>query len=134
MSKAEVTYDVDMYKKPLLKSDSDGIMQTVLNAAFMKPGNLPSLPKVGADITQYLYKFDNQLDTNKIIEDIKFACGETLVGASLGDIIFQVVPYKGENIFLLKIDVYQHGKTQEIYTALTLKNDTIKFNTKVLEK
>ena len=49
-------FGVDKYKEPKLLDRKDTIANAIIDACFMVPGNLPSLPHVGVNIRQYFYK------------------------------------------------------------------------------
>ena len=82
----EVTFGINKYKKAVMLNTKETIAQTVINALLMVPGNLISNPLVGVNIMQYLYHKLEDIDTNKIMNDLQFAIGDTLGDNVLSDI------------------------------------------------
>lgn len=82
----EVTFGINKYKKAVMLNTKETIAQTVINALLMVPGNLISNPLVGVNIMQYLYHKLEDIDTNKIMNDLQFAIGDTLGDNVLSDV------------------------------------------------
>lgn len=82
----EVTFGINKYKKAVMLNTKETIAQTVINALLMVPGNLISNPLVGVNIMQYLYHKLEDIDTNKIMNDLQFAIGDTLGDNALSDV------------------------------------------------
>lgn len=82
----EVTFGINKYKQAVMLNTKETIAQTVINALLMVPGNLISNPLVGVNIMQYLYHKLEDIDTNKIMNDLQFAIGDTLGDNVLSDV------------------------------------------------
>ena len=70
MIKNEVDFGFDNFGKQKILSNKDSIAQLFRNLLFLVPGQLPSLPHIGINITKYIYKLvdDINLENLKIIQ------------------------------------------------------------------
>lgn len=67
MGAKDVGYGFDDFGKPKVLPIGDSIANTLINLLFLKPGQIPSQPYLGIDITQYLYGFaDDMVDASII--------------------------------------------------------------------
>lgn len=129
----ETSYTVDKYRRPKLLTKNDSIVQTLMNALFMKPGNLPGLPNVGCDIEQYLYKTTTDLDSNKLISDLEYSCGKIISGITVTDIAFNVVTFKGEAVFVLSVKISSDDSDQILAIGIKRDNDIIRYNPEFID-
>ena len=61
--------DVDAYNKPRIASSFELCINSILTLLFMKPGQFPSIPDLGIDITQYLHEYSDDPKITKVIEN-----------------------------------------------------------------
>ena len=65
----DVLLDVDAYNKPRIASSFELCINSILTLLFMKPGQFPSIPDLGIDITQYLHEYSDDPKITKVIEN-----------------------------------------------------------------
>ena len=127
----DVTFEFDKYLQPRLLERKNAVATAIINALFMVPGNLPSMPTVGVDITQYFYKEENSLSAAKIQTDLEACCGKSICGAILGNVDFSVQKTTtGDFVFLLIIRV-KFSPTDDELLGITMKktkDSYVKFN------
>lgn len=124
MNGYEIDFKTDKYNKPSYLSKKDSIAQIILNALFMKKGNLPSQPKKGVDIEKYLYKPSDTVDELQLLTDLKYTCGDSLLGGSISSLTFQMVMLDGVEyaLLILKLNVDNEDDLLAISLQKTKKN------------
>jgi hypothetical protein len=101
----EVVFGLDNFQQPKMLSDKETIAQNILNLLFMRPGNLPSLPHIGINIKQYLYKLDSGIDPEEIKDKIYNQCSAVIPYIVLGDIRLFIAEQNGTSMLLLVIPI-----------------------------
>lgn len=126
----DVSFSFNKYKEPDLKSLKESVANSIVNACFMVPGNLPGLPTVGVNIKQYFYKEESELSADKITADVQYACGKLISGASIVAVDFSVQKTsKGDYVFLLIIKVrFPEDGDQLLGVMMTQDDNRVKFN------
>ena len=127
----DVTFGFDKYLNPKLLDRKATIANTIINALFMVPGNIPSMPTKGANIRQYFYKEESYLSSDKIRTDLEDCCGKSICGATLGNIDFSTQQTsEGDIIFVLIIAVKFSVNEQELLGIVMkqTKDSYVKFN------
>lgn len=135
MNGVEVDFGTDKYNQPKKLSLKESILQIIINALFMKPGNIPSKPYDGVYIQQYVYKSEDKIDAERIVNDLRRTCGTNLIGSYLSDISFNVIEMEyGQRGFLLVIslDIPQEGD-QKLAIGVIKQNDYINYNYEFIE-
>lgn len=125
----DVLFGLDNFHKPMMKSANDALAQSILNILFMKPGQLPSQPHVGVNISKYLYEFGDELESirDEIVNNIQNQCRALSRLINVDGIQMAVINHEGQDIMMLVIPVI--GETNIVY-AFSKKNDTVLFNYK----
>lgn len=116
MVSKEPTFDIDIYKKPKLLSEKDSVAQVILNALFLKPGNLPDNPDLGVDIEKYMY-FDSDLSVAETIRtSLVKTCGEDLINANINAVSFITRKQEEDNsyVFLMQISISFKGEDKPV--------------------
>ena len=130
----EVTFGINKYKKAVMLNTKETIAQTVINALLMVPGNLISNPLVGVNIMQYLYHKLEDIDTNKIMNDLQFAIGDTLGDNVLSDV--SVVSLRDPDVDAMVVTVrLRMPDTREddsLVVLLKKKDSRVHFNYKFM--
>ena len=70
MGLKEVDYGLDNFGKPKVSSNPDSLATLIIHLLFLKPGQIPSQPNLGLNITQYLYDFSDSIDTASLRQSI----------------------------------------------------------------
>ena len=66
MAIQEVDFGLDNFGKPTQLYDPESVANILIHLLFLKPGQLPSQPQLGIDITQYLYGFSDSIPVSEI--------------------------------------------------------------------
>lgn len=127
-SVSETDFAFDRYKKPVMLNKRESLVQVLLNALFMVPGNMPSIPDAGVDIRSYLYKFDTSIDSDQLMTKIKYTCGETIMGIALTGISLESTTLNGEQVLMILFDLIIDGEEDSLVLLLQQSGDVVKFN------
>ena len=126
----EITFRINKYKQTALLNDKESLIQLILNALLMVPGNLPSQPKKGVDIFQYLYqRIETDVMSDKVLNDLRYTIGED-VGSFISNLTVDIVDIGGDGpAFLIIIHLLSSsGEDEAIALAVQKVNETVKFN------
>ena len=124
----EITYGINKYKQTALLNDKDSLVQIILNALLMVPGNLPSQPKKGVDIFQYLYKsIDSDAMSDKVLTDLQYTVGDD-IDASIDNLTVDVIDMGEGPMFLLIVHLTADSGEENIALAIQKVNEKVKFN------
>lgn len=126
----EITFRINKYKQTALLNDKESLVQLIMNALLMVPGNLPSQPKKGVDIFQYLYqRVDTDIMSDKVLVDLKYTVGED-VGSFISNLTVDIVDMGGDGpTFLIIIHLLTtSGDDEALALAVQKVNETVKFN------
>lgn len=126
----EITFRINKYKQAALLNDKESLVQIIMNALLMVPGNLPSQPKKGVDIFQYLYqRVETDVMSDKVLVDLKYTVGED-VGSFISDLTVDIVDMGGDGpAFLIIIHLLTvSGDDEALALAVQKVDETVKFN------
>ena len=114
----EATFNIDKYKKPVLLSEKESLVQLILNALFMVPGNLPSHPNAGVNILKYLYKPMSDSMSAEIESSLRATCGTSLADTILKSVLTEIVEteYGPTMILLIRLNIDTEDDTEESKT------------------
>ena len=126
----DVTFNFNKYGDPELLSDKETVAQQIINALFMVPGNLPSLPHIGVNIKQYLYKTDTELSSVEIEQGLKASCGTVINGVVINSVDFSVqTTSTGQSVFLVMVRItFPNNEESILGVSVVQSNDHVKFN------
>ena len=130
----ELTFDVDKYKSPVLLSLKETYAQIVINALLMKPGNIPSRPKCGVNIMQYLYKAIDDIDSSKITDDLRYAIGSDLSDNVLSDVAVTSMETESGDVAVVSVKLRMpKGRSDDTLVVVLKKVDNrVHFNYKFM--
>lgn len=135
MTQREITFDIDKYKEPVLLNTKETIAKTILNALLMVPGNLPSNPLLGANITQYLYKNYDDIDSVKITNDLRMAIGTTLADTTIDEVIIEHARMSDGTdaaIVVINLRMPDNREADSLVVMLKKTDDRVHFNYKFM--
>ena len=100
----DLTFDVNDFNEPKLMSEIETVKNVLLFVLFAKPGQYPSLPKIGMDIEQYLYSFYDELDENDLKSQIVSQC--QLLDQYIADNTIEIKKemYKGQPSLIINVN------------------------------
>jgi hypothetical protein len=112
--KNEVIFGADNFQQPKILSSKESIAQVLLNLFFMRPGNLPSLPHIGINIREYLYRMEDDLDAEELKAKLYDQASVLIPYISLGDVRIFVTSYNGQSLLIVSIPVFDDSQNNSI--------------------
>ena len=103
--KSELNFGLDAFGKQAMMTQAESVAQMLVNLFLMRPGQLPSLPHIGINIRQYMYKFEEELDVEYIKNQISSQCPDLMKYIDLPNMQMILVPYKNDAILYLFVPV-----------------------------
>jgi hypothetical protein len=105
MAKVDPTYGVNEFNKTKVLSETETYVNNILTILFGKPGFYPSIPTLGMDISQYLYKFEDEINVERIKAILANQCSEFLPLVESGDIDIIKTTYMGRSMLIFQLPV-----------------------------
>lgn len=99
--KPELNFGINNFGKQSTMTQAQTIAQMLINLFLMRPGQLPSLPHIGINIRQYMYKFEEDIDVAYIRSQISEQCADILPYIDISAMQLILFPYKNESILYL---------------------------------
>lgn len=126
----DVTFEFNKYGDQKLLDLKESVAQQIINALFMVPGNLPSLPHIGVNIKQYLYKTDTSYNSTEIEQKLKEACGTVICGVVINSVDFSVQKTSnGQSVFLVMVRItFPNNINSILGVSVVQANEIVKFN------
>jgi hypothetical protein len=121
----EVLFGLDNFHKPKMLSLKDTVAQQIINLLLMRPGNLPSLPHIGINIEQYMYRLQDDFDPEEIKQKIYNQCSELLSYISLGEVQIFITIYKGKDLLIVAIPIVGFGETENLLVAFSSSQNDV---------
>lgn len=100
------TYGINNFGTPKVLNESSTVVNNILTILMGKPGSFPSQPQLGMNISQYLYNFDDDVDTVSLKAQLAYQCSDFLDDIQNGD--FDIIKTRDEEgrpfmVFVLPI-------------------------------
>lgn len=129
MNGKEITFAIDKYQQTKLLNDKDSLIQIILNALLMVPGNLPSQPKKGVNLFQYSYSTgDSDAISDSILTDLQFTVGDE-IGSAINNLTVDVLNTEQGAMFLLILYLSVEKEENESVALVVQKiNEKVRFN------
>jgi hypothetical protein len=129
MIKNEVDFGFDNFGKQKILSNKDSIAQLFRNLLFLVPGQLPSLPHIGINITKYIYKLVDDINLENLREEIANQCSALLPQLDLKGISVQNIHYDNKDVMMIVIPLNIGGNDETLVMGLAENaNGRIIFN------
>lgn len=107
------------FNQPKYLTEKESLIRNILMIIFGKPGFYPSIPTIGMDIKQYLYKFADDIDTEKLKEELAAECNDFLPEISSGDLDIQVKVYNKKPLIIFILPVLNDVENYQIALGIT---------------
>lgn len=120
MASVDPAFGVDSFNRPKVLSETETIVNNILFVLFGKPGSYPSIPSLGMDIENYLYLFEDEIDTNSIKTELAYQCREFLPYIVEGDMDVLVTTLDGRSILIFQLPVIIATKSVELAIGVTI--------------
>lgn len=126
----EVDFGTDDFNRPKVLSLKESYCRLLLNILVLKPGNLPSLPHIGINIKQYLYKLESEIDVAELKDKIYEQCSELLPLILSDEMRIFITKQENHDILVLYFPIAIDMKQEAILYAFT-QNDKgeLRYNT-----
>ena len=105
------TFDTNNFGQVKILSETETYVRNLLLILMGKPGFYPSIPDLGMDIGQYLYGFEDEIDTNEIKTKLAKQCSDFIPEIDSGDFDVFVEHYKNRPMLVFKLPVIHDDKT-----------------------
>lgn len=121
------TYGVNNFNKVKILSEAETYVNNILAILFGKPGFYPSIPSLGMDITQELYKFEDEIDTDKIKAQLASQCKDFLPIIKDGSLDVFTTTYKNNTmlIFLLPVIINNNNIALSLGVTINEKGEMV---------
>jgi len=132
--KRELNFGLDDFGKQAKLTQAESVAQMLVNLFLMRPGQIPSLPHLGMNIRQYMYKFEDEIDISKIKSQISIQCPDILQYIDLNNIQLISTPYNNEHVLFLFIPLsvtVAENSAISIGFKRSNSNNEITFNYKI---
>jgi hypothetical protein len=116
------TYGVNNFNKAKVLSEEETYVHNLLAILLGKPGFYPSIPYLGMDIQRELYKFEDEIDTDKIKAAVVSQCSDFLPLVKNGDLDVITTKYNGETILIFQLPVIINNNNIALAVGVTLNN------------
>lgn len=118
----EVGFGLDDMQNPKVLSEKDSLKQIMYNIFVSRPGTYPSQPNLGINIRDYLYRFEDDIDTEGLKAKIFMNCVDLFKIINKDDIVITTVNYKGVGMLLIAIPFMLESK-QSLLLSFGLNGD-----------
>lgn len=114
------TFSTNNYNKPKVLTEIETTVNNVLALLFGKPGFYPSIPDLGMDIKQYLYKFEDDINPDEIKTILARQCEDFVPDIQSGDLDVYVTNYNGQSALVFILPIITDQKSVSVALGVTL--------------
>ena len=124
-------FGLDNFDKPKVLNQTESMENDILNLLFMRPGQFPSLPYLGIDISQYLYMHFDDINTDFIKKEIASQCTDFLPYVISGKLDVIKTRMRNQPVLIIKVPTIQRDDDSSLMIGITKDlQDEIKYNWK----
>lgn len=129
----EISFKIDRYNNTALLSDKESLVQIIMNALLMVPGNLPSQPLKGVNIFKYLYtQIDSDIMSSEVLSQLQYTVGSD-IASTISNLSVVLSDLNGQGpTFLLIIQLRVNNEDNTLALAVQKVDEAVKFNYKFL--
>ena len=120
MACVDAVYGVNDFNETKVLSESQTLINNILMILFGKPGFYPSIPWLGMDIYQYLYRFDDGIDTLKIKSKLAAQCQEFLPDIQDGSMDVYSTTYQERPVLIFELPILVDKATSVLALGVTV--------------
>lgn len=120
-------YGLDNFEKTRILSESQTIVNNFLTLLYGKPGFYPSVPTLGLDISQYLYNFTDDINTDAIKAAVAYQCPRFVKHVKDGtfDVVKRTYKDQPMLIFILPALIAEQEKNIILGVSVNLKGEMV---------
>jgi hypothetical protein len=119
-SVVDPTFGINDFNQPKVLSETETVARNILLLLFGKPGFYPSMPDIGMDIGQYLYGFEDEINTEEIKSELADQCSEFLPEVTTGEFDIIKTTHNDQPLLIIKIPVIIDNKTIAMALGITI--------------
>lgn len=111
----DVGIEKDNFQKSKVFNETDSLVNYILNILLMRPGNMPGLPELGVNISQYVQQnMQGKLDSEMIKGLIASNCEDLLPYLTTDDVFVGVMQDEyGKDVLVIKLPLVVDENSQE---------------------
>lgn len=113
------TFNVNDFNEPKVLSPTESFITDVLMILFGRPGFYPSIPRLGMYIQDYLYSFDDEIDTDGIKSELALQCSEFSYYIDSGDMDIITTKHNGNLMLLFLMPIVKDSKDFQLVLGVT---------------
>jgi len=113
------TFAVNDYNKPKMLSNKETYVNNIMMLLFGKPGFYPSIPSIGMDIQQYLYKFEDEINVEDIKNKLSIQCKDFLPEIQNGDLDVMKTVYNERMLLIFKLPLIDDTNDCDVVIGVT---------------
>lgn len=100
----DATFELNEFNQPRIRSEIEVVKNIIMFILFTKPGQYPSLPMIGLDIEGMLYSFYDEINTDKIKENLIKQCNALGYYFDAGMVAIEKMIYKNQPSLLIHVE------------------------------
>lgn len=113
------TFNVNDFNEPKVLSPTESYITDVMMILFGRPGFYPSIPYLGMNIQQYLYNFDDEINTEEIKSELALQCSEFSYYIDTGDMDIITTQYNGNLMIMFLMPIIKDSKEFQLVLGVT---------------
>lgn len=114
------SYGLDDFNRPNILSENESLIQDILVVLFSKPGSFPSQPRLGMNISQYLYSLDDSINPDAIKNELINHCSDFKSIVQDGEFDVQISHYNNNPLLLFVLPVLENQKEKQLVIGVTI--------------
>lgn len=126
--KKELDFSLNNFQEQKTYEALEAAAQIILNLFFTVPGDYPSLPHIGLDIKQYLYKLEDEIDPEELKGKIFAQCSELMPYLILGNVRIFMTNYKGKPVLIANIQLNANDQSNDLTMAFSENNGNLLYD------
>ena len=117
------TFSVNNYNRPKVLTEKETYVNNVMMLLLGKPGFYPSIPSIGMNIQQYLYMFEDDINTTSIKTQLANQCSDFLPEIRDGEMDVLKTTYNNHTILIFKLPEVNDTAESSIAIGITTNNN-----------
>lgn len=113
------TFSINDYNEPKMLTNKETYVNNIMMLLFGKPGFYPSIPSIGMDIHQYLYKFEDEINTDYIKNKLSTQCKDFLPEIQNGELDVVKSTYNGRILLIFKLPIIDDTNKGDLILGVT---------------
>ena len=115
-------FGIDSYNRAKVLTESQTIINNIITLLFGKPGFYPSIPKLGMNIQQYFYSFEDDFDVNFLKAQLASQCKDFIDIIENGTFDIVKSTYNNQPLLVFSIPLTITKTETNLLLGVTLTN------------